>query len=151
MHFDLFECYCVEMCVSLSSAHLSHVPSIYTSWGVGGEGPAAGPCTGLSGACPQGQSRTKQYSHHQSVASSQTPEQSFSLFHGHSPLLHTLPPPQSLALSALPSFLPHWSTEHHPFPQACPGHSQSSLGYRKPGPEMGNFVSSTGGERRAGG
>lgn len=120
MRLDHIKCILISLnatvlrCVSHCPLPTSPTCRAFTLPGVWrGEGPAAGPCTGLSGACPQGQSRTKQYSHRQSVTSSQTPGQSFSLFHGHSPLLHTLPPPQSLALSALPSFLPHWSTEHH--------------------------------------
>lgn len=141
MHFDLFECYCVEMCVSPSSACLSHVPSSYTS---------RGPCRWTMHRAPWGLSSGAERTwrqHH----SSQTPGQSFSLFHGHSPPLHTLPLPHSLPLSSLPSFLPHRSTEHHLNLQACPGHPLSSFRYRKPGPEMGNLVSSTRGEKRAGG
>lgn len=88
----------------------------------------------------------------QSMTSFQTPGQSFSLLHEHSPPLLTLP--RCLILldpSALPSFLPPRSTEHHPFLQGWPGHSQSSFGHRKPGLEMGNLVFSTRRERRAGG
>lgn len=88
----------------------------------------------------------------QSMTSFQTPGQSLSLLHEHSLPLLTLP--RCLILldpSALPSFLPPRSTEHHPFLQAWPGHSQSSFRHRKPGLEMGNLVFSTRRERRAGG